>query len=315
MNAGFIIRSCRRNIFPLYHTVSDVPLPHIGDLYAVRNVKQFTRDLEILCRSYTPATMEETAAVRPRGQRPLFHLTFDDGLKECATVIAPFLLQKGIPASFFINNDFIDNRRLFYRFVVSLLLEKNPAPVLAKALEETGLPAGNPRMTLLKMSHRDEDLLRLLAVKLNLDTELYLREKQPYMSAEDIGSLLKNGFTIGSHSCSHADFSLLGAEEMIREITSSVNDLNLRFGIRCTAFSFPFSSHMLSVAAAEAVMNGVPGIKYFFGTSGIKDDLPGMYQRIPFEKSNQSATAILVRQTTKYRLQKMAGRQRVKRKG
>lgn len=313
MNAGCIIKAVRRNIFPLYHTVSDVPLPHIGGLYVVRTVKQFTEDLDTFCRYYHPATMTETAAGGFSGKRPLFHLTFDDGLKECATVIAPLLLQKGIPATFFINNDCIDNHRLFYRFVVTLLLENKNEQSLAEVMKASGLAAGNPRNTLLQMSHRDQKRLGSLAAEMNIDIAAYLKERQPYMSSDDIRWLLKSGFSIGSHSSSHADFSHLETQEMIVEISGSVTDLNQRFGVQCDAFSFPFTNHMLSVAAVEAIKKGLPELKYFFGTSGMKDDMPGFIQRIPFEKNSKTATAILARQVAKYRLQKMLGRQRVKR--
>ena len=51
-----------------------------------------------------------------------FLLSFDDGLKEVFTTIAPILLKKGVPASFFINPCFIDNNELFYRYKISLLI-------------------------------------------------------------------------------------------------------------------------------------------------------------------------------------------------
>jgi hypothetical protein len=308
-----IIKTNRHNVFPLYHTVSDRPLPHIGILYQVRTVKQFEQDLDVLCRHFIPATMDECAASPVKNKRPLFHLTFDDGLRECSEIIQPILLKKGIPATFFINNDFIDNRKLFYRFAVALILRHSSTTDLTRVMSETALPAAVPHETLLRMTHRDEHTLNIIAEKLDIDIPAYLNEKQPYMTTDEIKAMLKNGFTIGSHSCGHADFSVLSPEEIKEEIKTSVKDINLRFNIKCSSFSFPFTNHMLPEQLFNQMQGEMPELKYFFGTSGMKEDIPGVFQRIPFEKNNRSATAILVRQIAKYRLLKMAGRQRVKR--
>ena len=50
-------------------------------------------------------------------------LTFDDGLVECYDVILPILEKHSIPAVFFVNTAFIDNKDLFYRYKASLLVE------------------------------------------------------------------------------------------------------------------------------------------------------------------------------------------------
>ena len=42
--------------------------------------------------------------------RRCLHLTFDDGFRELHDVVAPILLRKGIPATFFVNSAFIDNK-------------------------------------------------------------------------------------------------------------------------------------------------------------------------------------------------------------
>ena len=53
-----------------------------------------------------------------------FLLTFDDGFREIYDIIAPILLDKGIPATFFISSGFLDNRELCYQHKASLLVEK-----------------------------------------------------------------------------------------------------------------------------------------------------------------------------------------------
>lgn len=110
---------------PFYHTVSNTELPHIQHLYPIKTAKQFEKDLDFLLQYFEPIAMDTLAKQIQQQKpfdRPSFHLTFDDGLSGCYHIIAPILKRKGIPASFFINSDFVDNQGLFYRYQVSLLL-------------------------------------------------------------------------------------------------------------------------------------------------------------------------------------------------
>lgn len=103
-------------ILPFYHTVSDIPLTHIQHLYKVKNLDQFQRELDFFQKNYTAISVDHLIAYN-RGEKtieqPSFHLTFDDGLKECSKIIAPILKERGLDATFFINPNFIDNERHF----------------------------------------------------------------------------------------------------------------------------------------------------------------------------------------------------------
>ena len=118
-------------VFPFYHAVSDVPLQHLAHLYPIRTRKAFERDLDFLLSHFEPVSMKEVLAhpEEKRGGRLRMVLSFDDGLAQCHEVVLPILQKKGVPAVFFLNNDFIDNRGLFYRYKVSLLLEIGRAHV------------------------------------------------------------------------------------------------------------------------------------------------------------------------------------------
>src|SRR5690606_834826 len=123
-----LIKLSRRKIFlPFYHTISDLPTPHISNLYPVRNTKIFEKDLDTICSHFDPISIERLFEIVDKNEQvknPVFHLTFDDGLKEVQEIIAPILERKGIPATIFINSAFVDNKSLFYRHKVSLLIEE-----------------------------------------------------------------------------------------------------------------------------------------------------------------------------------------------
>jgi len=113
-------------LLPFFHTVADEPLPHIKHLYKMKTVKEFTEDLDFLLKYFEPIDAETLFYFHSNQmvpKKPVFHLSFDDGLKEMYEIVAPILLQKGVPATFFINSGFIDNKALFYRFRTSLSIE------------------------------------------------------------------------------------------------------------------------------------------------------------------------------------------------
>ena len=79
-----------------------------------------------MLQNFEPLSLQELYEIM-LGKRelhtPAFHLTFDDGLREVFDIAAPILKQKGIPATIFLNSGFVDNRSLFFRYKVSVLLE------------------------------------------------------------------------------------------------------------------------------------------------------------------------------------------------
>ncbi len=293
--------SGQKLVFPFYHVVSDLALPHISGLYSYRDEAGFLTDLEELLGVFEPVSMEE--ALRPghgKGGRPRMLLSFDDGLKECYSIVAPVLLRKGIPAAFFINNDFVDNRGLFYRFRIALLLDAlNRWPErLARVAGFLELEEAGCRDAILKIRHGQDALLEALAGLLDLDYGAWLNEHRPYMSTAQIRSLRDQGFSIGAHSASHPDFSALSPEEMVDQVRLSLDRLQADFDLPHRCFAFPFSSDGVPAAIIDRLLDD--GIaEALFGTSGLK--LTGrrnFHQRIPMEVKDLSARSIL---RTEYR--------------
>ncbi|PIZ06180.1 MAG: polysaccharide deacetylase, partial [Flavobacteriales bacterium CG_4_10_14_0_8_um_filter_32_5] len=106
-----------------------------------------------------------------------FHLTFDDGLSEFYHVVAPILLEKKIPATVFLNSNFIDNKALFFRYKASILADE--------------LTADN----VLDFSYHQENELDELAKIFDIRWEDYLTTHQPYLTSVQIQELINQGFT------------------------------------------------------------------------------------------------------------------------
>ena len=209
---GMIALSGQTTIFPFYHVVSDRPLPHIGHLYPFRDPSRFGRDLESLLRLFEPVQLEDYLdETLQGGRRPRMVLSFDDGLAECHSVIAPLLKKKGIPAIFFLNNRFIDNRSLFFRYRASILMDRvsSDREACRKAAEFLVVPEDQVISALKMVAGPRIPLLDPLASELGVDFKRYMEKQPVYMTTGQIRDLLGWGFSIGGHGAEHEEFAYM----------------------------------------------------------------------------------------------------------
>ena len=298
-------------IFPFYHTISDGYLPHISHLYKLIRTVDFERDLDQLLKLFEPLSLGEYLD-QPEGKRkkPGMVLTFDDGLKGCHELIAPLLMRKGVPATFFLNNKFIDNKTLFYRYKASLLIHQVREDCRAKerVSEFLKVPQEQVEASIMMIGYDQRALLDALAREAELDFSVYLRSKPVYMSSSEIKDLLDWGFTIGAHSSDHRDFRGLKREEMIEQVEISIKDLQLRFNISTSYFSFPFTSDGVSKGVINSLLDeGIATM--LMGTSGLKrTGKAGYIQRIPMEQYETTALEALKAEYLYYLLKSPLGR-------
>lgn len=259
----FPLAALRRNpsfppILPFYHVVSYSQLPYINS-YKVRTPEAFDAELDYLLQHFEPVTLDELLEHHGKGK---MHLSFDDGLKECYTIIAPMLKRKGIPATFFISPDFVDNRAMFHRFKRAIL-------------ESKGVLSKGKRV----FTHDMNNELNELAAANGIDFTQY----KPYMTMQQLHSLQNDGFLIGAHSLNHPEMWLLSEEEQYRQIAQSMQWVVDNFKPKIKAFSFPFTDDGVGMSVFNRLHSeGVVDVT--FGTAGLKyDTAPHHYQRIPVE--------------------------------
>lgn len=247
---------------PFYHLVSDHKLEYINS-YIVRSKKQFEDELDFLLQKYQAVGLEEI--VHDPGKNKM-HLTFDDGLVECYSIIAPVLKKKGIPATFFISSDFVDNGKMFHRFKQAIL-------------ESNGVIEKSKR----NFSIHQNQLLDQLAVDNGIDFNNY----KPYMSTEQVQRLVDDGFTVGGHSVDHPEMYLLSEDEQYQQVAKSMKWVVDNFDPTIKAFSFPFTDDQIKKPVFERIkQDGL--IDVTFGTAGLKyDSISFNMQRVPVE-SNQN---------------------------
>lgn len=284
-------------ILPFYHAISDEEMPHIKHLYTVKGVKAFVNDLDFLLKYYTPIDyneFQELSHTHKQPYKPSFLLSFDDGLKEFHNVIAPILLQKGIPAICFLNSNFIDNKDLFYRYKSSLLIDKiKKEPDLINRIHRFFNGSQENAENILSVRYQNKELLNELANLLDYSFNDFLSKQTPYLTSEQIRSLIKQGFYFGSHSIDHPEYQYLKLKEQIRQTKESMQYICTNFSIDYKAFSFPFTDYNISKEFFYQInVNGIA--ENTFGCAGQKRDMVlTNFQRIPFEMTSLSGKQIL----------------------
>jgi len=305
-------------ICPFYHGVADIQPPYTRHVYRMPTLKQFALDLEILLRHYRPLSLADLLSHWERGI-PLpynaFHLSFDDGLTCCYERIRPLLLQKGIPATFFINSAFIDNKALFYRYKASLLLEHlqhtSLSPSLQKQLET--LLATTPMnfsKALLGVGYPQSSRFDQVATILGVDFDRFLQDTRPYLTLSQLQALHQEGFTLGGHSVDHPYFAALSPNAQVKQALDSVQFLQSQFNLSYQVFAFPFTDHGVLQAVFHQLYES--GLQVSFGTAGLKEDMFSRHiQRIPMEKWPYQAKGILYKAYMTYFPKRLLGKHRV----
>lgn len=277
---------------PVYHMITDdaEDVAHTRHLYRHRSTRQFETDLDLLLQTFSPISLgtlvEHLDRDVPLPRRSMF-LSFDDGLRQQFEIAAPILRRKGVPATFFVPRDFVDNATLFYRFKASLLvdalgsLDDRRRAVVGSRL---GLPCAEHRQcidAILRIDHADRSRLDELAEMLSLDFDEYLATQRPFMTAGEISSLVAAGFTVGAHSLDHPHYRGLPLREQLRQTRESVTFVRSTFGADLAAFAFPFSD--------EGV--GQPFFEHAFAKGGLAVSFgSGFIRREPWRRHLRRTT-------------------------
>lgn len=305
----------QRVIFPFYHAISDDEPLHLKHLYKIKSVESFEKDIDQLLGSMQALTMEEAiSAYHVKGTKPGFHLTFDDGLKECSQLIAPMLLRKGVPATFFINSAFIDNHKMFHRHKASVLVERlinDNCTIPNSLLQKYKIGHFSKKQVIdyiLRSEFQHSALLDDFAQSIDLSFDLYLKDQSPYMSKTELIWLHENGFTIGSHSHNHPEFYRLSDDEIKQEIDNDIQNLTNLLGFKPHCFAYPFTDHFLENKTIESNIENA-GLATF-GTAGLKlEKISQHYQRVCLEDGDdKSAASILLKEGIAFHVKRILNR-------
>ena len=293
-------------VVPYYHMISNDRVPHVQHLYRFRSVRQFEADLDFLLQQFVPVELQHIVAhLDGVGDLPkrCFHLTFDDGFREMHEVVAPVLLKKGVPATFFLNTAFLDGGGMAHHNKISLLLDRMPSQISTQTLQQieailtqTAGGMGTLESRLLSIRYADRHVLDSIARMVEVDVDRYISTARPYLSSEEVLALLKHGFTIGAHSVDHPLYADLPLDEQIAQTRDSISSIVSRFDVPTRAFAFPHTDLGVRPEFFDALFTkGTLDVS--FGTRGfLQHYFPRNIERCSMEKIAGTAESIIARE-------------------
>lgn len=310
-----------RLIAPCYHTVSDRDLAHVKHLYPYRSSRQFEQDMDFFARHCEFITLKQLIAHVSHGTALPARaclLTFDDGLREIYEVVAPVLKQRGIPAVFFINTAFLDNKAMFFRNKASVLVEmyyqnkfsEQQLTLIKSLFEAAGEMYSDFAHAVLSIKYpAKQNLITQTAACLEVDFSAYLQKQQPYMSFGQVRELIDQGFYVGGHSIDHPYYPDLTLEEQARQTLQSVNSLQKKFALDYKTFAFPYNDQGMKRIFFDRIF---PELCLSFGIEGfIDDDIPRNVQRFWVEYTSADMNTICRYYIRQKMLRCLSGKRRI----
>ena len=296
--------------------MSDSELAHVRHLYPSKGVEDFERDLIYLKKHFRIISYDDLVSsdasngkLSPRSAL----VTFDDGYRECYSVVRPLLKKHGIPCIFFVSTDFVGNQSMFFRNKVSLCIEQARSlddsswHGVADALAATSgifFNSANSFVRWINLANkRDEPTIDSVCRILDVDVDAYLTREKPYVTVEQIQEMAREGFTIGGHTRSHPRLEQCTPELITEEIVQSCQSVQEWTAQEQVPFAFPFTRGNVDMDLLEGIVRDHSFVRLLFGTSGLVADGPFLLNRValddPSESIRSSISSILRAESAK----------------
>lgn len=296
----------RRRLTSLFgHIVNDARNPFTAEIYRAPTVGEFRQTLLFLRENFEFVTLTDVVAHFRDGASlpdyPVF-LSFDDGLRETADVIAPILKEFAIPATFFLTARALDNDYLFYGHRRSYLLtsvESAEMPAAARRSVGALLGLSDPdpvpeticeafgRLSV----HKPEDCVRLdeCAEEMGVNWRQVLELEKPFLTVDQAKALLSDGFSLGAHGDDHTRFANLNETDRRRDLRRSLDFMEEAFGLDEIAFCFPHSHKGVTRRWMTEQVAADPRLSIFFSTANYAPNDRVMVNRVCCDRPVGSA--------------------------
>ncbi len=204
----------------------------------VLSLEQTRRHVEVLGRSFDFIHLSDLQnRIHARNKKPFCLLTFDDGKRSNATVVAPELKRLGVPAAFFVvtsslggHTPFWFDRHWALRAKLGTLpqglalpvLKQLPYRVLAARIEQACAQYG------VEADLRNDDICP--------------------MSWEEARRLHQQGFSVGAHGHTHAILTRETKADAFENIATSIRMVSAEIAAPCPGFAFPNGNYTPELA-------------------------------------------------------------------
>jgi peptidoglycan/xylan/chitin deacetylase (PgdA/CDA1 family) len=258
-----------------WHQVTPVFDPYLHHKFTWTQLEKFEKEVDYLIGRFRILPLHEAIACLKQGclRGPCASLSFDDGDISVAEYVTPFLRERGLPATFFINSAYLDSSRSYWFPIFSYLQAVEDAggqAVMSDELKEKALKLRltNDSRFYNEVRSRIEELESLVP---NLSAR--------YVSATWLSSLDGNQFAIGAHGHEHQRLSLMPAAWQQSNLRENVRVLT-RFRAYRPIFAIPFGrSHDWTEETIRIARD--EGVDIVLADGGINLAAEAFYRRIP----------------------------------
>ncbi len=282
----------QRSIFLIgYHSISD-PANSVElhtEMYSdlTFTTVQFNEQIQFLQKNgHTFTDFHNLTKVIAAGARKPTIIFFDDGFKDNLLNVAPLLKEYDLPATFFITAGYINRTHFaltsYYRY---LLLEQGNS---AAQVEDT--IAGFK-----KLSYQDRHQT-ITALKESLPAAKTWHELNIFLNWEEVRTLRKQGFEIGSHGMSHTKLTECEPEVLKQETSDAKALIEKELQESITSFSYPHGRYDAKAVQALAETGFTYAVSTVEGVDSVGDlkNIPLTLKKIP-PRVNESLIAFAVR--------------------
>jgi peptidoglycan/xylan/chitin deacetylase (PgdA/CDA1 family) len=237
----------------MYHSVRDEPerYAHSIGLGVVHGTSVFERHMELVCRRFSPVTIDEVRLFLTEGKplpRRAVVVTFDDGYADNAEIVAPILSRFGIRASFYLTTSVIGTKNppWFCRLRHAFCTARKKEWLSPSNGQTWSLTAAQDRSTALLAAF---DFCASLAgdaleqtvktIESDLGVEALSGGSGFTMDWDQARALQRAGHVVGCHTLTHPNVAQVAPDVARKELLLSKRKLEEELNAPVLHFSYP----------------------------------------------------------------------------
>jgi peptidoglycan/xylan/chitin deacetylase (PgdA/CDA1 family) len=237
----------------VFHNISATDSPFTRGMNVSITPTRFESALRFLTTHYTPVRLQDVLTDSDgQGLPPRAVLvTFDDAYASVVELAAPLCRKFGVPAVFFVNAAFLDNKRLGPDNLVCYVANMNGMETInAAARSVRGAESPELRslsdvctgfFPTLALAERDA-FLECLRHSGGVSESGLAKEAGLYLTTGQLRSLATFNFEIGNHTHTHVHCRSLSREDFRQEVDRNKEELEALSGRKVRSFSQPYGS-------------------------------------------------------------------------
>jgi peptidoglycan/xylan/chitin deacetylase (PgdA/CDA1 family) len=287
----------------LFHHISDVESPFTNGLNITNTRQGFEAALTFLTRYYTPVSLQDVIGGGDASRRLPAHpvlVTFDDAYASVSEFAAPLCFEYGVPAVFFVNGAFVDNKQLALDNLVCYVFNVCGVNTIKKAAK---VASGSDDFEICSVKQVISRLLptmpltvrsafrRTLIELARLDEGNLAVEARLYVSSQQLRDLGTFNVELGNHTYSHMHCRSLSVGDFTDEIDRNKMLLETISGSRVRSFSVPYgsSTDLTGELATHLRHSGHEAIFLAEGSAGSSRFQAAMPDRVSIKASADAA--------------------------